>query len=93
MKFTRTSISITLERVDNQALLKVADDGIGIQKTSSIKSGTVFIRSRILETNRSIGVGLGLSFVKDIAELHRANLIFSLKKMSAVRLLFVSLSD
>lgn len=75
MKFTRTSISITLERVDNQALLKVADDGIGISEDQLNKIWDRFYQVED-SRNKSLnsGVGLGLSFVKDIAELHRAEL-------------------
>ena len=75
MKFTRTSISITLERVDYQALLKVADDGIGISEDQLNKICDRFYQVED-SRNKSLnsGVGLGLSFVKDIAELHRAEL-------------------
>lgn len=75
MKYTRTSISITLEREDNQVLLKVVDDGMGISEDQLNKIWDRFYQVED-SRNKSLnsGVGLGLSFVKDIAELHRAEL-------------------
>lgn len=75
MKFTRTSITITLEREGKQALLKVADDGMGISEDQLNKIWDRFYQVEG-SRNKSLnsGVGLGLSFVKDIAELHRAEL-------------------
>ena len=75
MKFTRTSISITLEREDGKAILKVTDDGMGISEDQVNKIWNRFYQVEG-SRNKSLnsGVGLGLSFVKDIAELHRAEL-------------------
>lgn len=95
MKFTRTSISITLERVDNQALLKVADDGIGISEDQLNKIWDRFYQVED-SRNKSLnsGVGLGLSFVKDIAELHRAELdIQSKEDVGSTFIICFPLSD
>ena len=75
LKFTKNKVSITLEHSRNRAVLKVADDGIGISPDHITKIWDRFYQVED-SRNKSInsGIGLGLSFVKDIADLHRAEL-------------------
>ena len=75
LKFTKNKVSITLEHSQDRAVLKVADDGIGISPDHITK---IWDRFYQVEDSRNklinSGIGLGLSFVKDIADLHRAEL-------------------
>lgn len=75
LKFTESKIWITLEYSFDKDMLKVADDGIGISQDHLENIGDRFYQvddSRNKSQNK--GIGLGLSFVKDIADLHRARL-------------------
>ena len=75
LKFTESKIWITLEHSFDKAMLKVADDGIGISQDHLENIWDRFYQaddSRNKSQNK--GIGLGLSFVKDIADLHRARL-------------------
>ncbi|OIO79464.1 MAG: hypothetical protein COS39_02080 [Hydrogenophilales bacterium CG03_land_8_20_14_0_80_62_28] len=66
-------ISVRLTREAGKALLRVADDGPGVAPADREKLGTRFQRF----APQSIeGVGLGLSIVRRIAELHGARLDF-----------------
>ena len=74
-KFTNSKISISLRKHGDRAILKVSDDGIGISKEHLANIWDRFYQaesSRNKDLNS--GAGLGLSFVKDIADLHRAEL-------------------
>lgn len=81
LKFTESKIWITLEHSLDKAVLKVADDGIGI---SQDHLANIWDRFYQVEDSRNksqnSGMGLGLSFVKDIADLHRAELDIVSKK-------------
>ena len=73
VKFTRSKVAIRLEASPVGAVLKVADDGIGIALEHLSK---IWDRFYQVEDSRNkglnSGIGLGLSFIKDIADLHRA---------------------
>lgn len=73
VKFTRSKVVIRLEASPAGAVLKVADDGIGIAPDHLSK---IWDRFYQVEDSRNkglnSGIGLGLSFIKDIADLHRA---------------------
>ncbi|WP_314729853.1 HAMP domain-containing sensor histidine kinase [Peptostreptococcus stomatis] len=74
-KFTKSKVSISLETSQARTLLKVADDGIGIPPDHLDKIWDRFYQvegSRNKSVNN--GLGLGLSFVKSIADLHRAEM-------------------
>ena len=73
VKFTRSKVAIRLGASPAGAVLKVADDGIGIGPDHLSK---IWDRFYQVEDSRNkglnSGIGLGLSFIKDIADLHRA---------------------
>ena len=73
VKFTKSKVAIRLEASPVGAVLKVADDGIGIGPDHLSK---IWDRFYQVEDSRNkglnSGIGLGLSFIKDIADLHRA---------------------
>lgn len=62
-------IWITLEQRDNEVLLHVRDDGIGIAKDQQDKIWKRFYQVDAARTGKS-GAGLGLSMVQKIAEIH-----------------------
>ena len=72
-KFTKTKVAIRLVASPAGDVLKVSDDGIGIAPDHLSKIWDRFYqvedsRNKVLNS----GIGLGLSFIKDIADLHRA---------------------
>ena len=73
VKFTKSKIAIRLEASPAGSVLKVADDGIGIEPDHLSK---IWDRFYQVEDSRNkglnSGIGLGLSFIKDIADLHQA---------------------
>lgn len=69
---TEGNIYVDLQSDDTQATLSVKDNGVGIENKDIEKIFDRFYRS---DTSRaSGGTGLGLSFVKEIAEIHSAKL-------------------
>ena len=72
------SIIVTLKKEGENVLLSVEDDGIGIEKDETEKIWNRFYRA---DTSRATGgTGLGLSFVKEIAEIHGAKVSVNSEK-------------
>ena len=75
MKFTRTTISVSLNRINKEIILQIKDDGVGIAKEEQ-----KYIWDRVFQINNSRnkdknrGSGLGLSMVNKIAQLHSATI-------------------
>lgn len=94
VKFTKSKVAIRLEASPGGAILKVADDGIGPDHLSKI-----WDRFYQVEDSRNkglnSGIGLGLSFIKDIADLHRAEvkIISEEGKGSLFRVNFPQIKD
>ena len=65
-----TKINVTLATKRNNALLIVADNGIGISDNEKNEIFTKFYRVGNEETRRTKGTGLGLFIVKHIVDLH-----------------------
>ena len=73
MKFTKTAISVSLNRINKEIILQIKDDGVGIAKEEQKYIWDRFFQinnSRNKDKNR--GSGLGLSMVNKIAQLHSA---------------------
>ena len=96
VKFTKTKVAIHLVASPAGAVLKVADDGIGIAPDHLSK---IWDRFYQVEDSRNkglnSGIGLGLSFIKDIADLHRAEvkIISEEGKGSLFRVTFPQIQD
>ena len=75
MKFTKTTISVSLNRINKEIILQIKDDGVGIAKEEQKYIWDRFFpinNSRNKDKNR--GSGLGLSMVNKIAQLHSATI-------------------
>ncbi|MDR2195071.1 MAG: sensor histidine kinase N-terminal domain-containing protein [Gallionellaceae bacterium] len=67
-------VEVTLRTVAGQTELDVSDSGAGVPDEWIARLGQRFHR---LDPGAADGVGLGLSIVQRIAEIHRANVTFS----------------
>ena len=67
-------ISISATKEDNQVIIQIEDDGIGISKDDLQHIFDKFYRVDRPETEGIIGSGLGLSIVKTIVEKHRGRI-------------------
>ena len=75
MKFTKTTISVSLNRINKEIILQIKDDGVGIAKKEQKYIWDRFFQinnSRNKDKNR--GSGLGLSMVNKIAQFHSATI-------------------
>jgi signal transduction histidine kinase len=68
------NIFVELKRQNNSILLKVADEGIGIDDREKKKIFDIFYRSGSEAIRKTKGTGLGLYLCKRIAENHRAKI-------------------
>ena len=75
MKFTKTTINVSLNRINKDVILQIKDDGIGITKEDQ-----KYIWDRFFQTSdsrnkdKNKGSGLGLSMVNRIVQLHLATI-------------------
>ncbi|MCJ7680415.1 MAG: HAMP domain-containing histidine kinase, partial [Candidatus Aminicenantes bacterium] len=76
MKYSGDSrdIELTLEKKEDQAVIHVADKGIGIDPHEQKKIFGKFYRVPSAENERTAGTGLGLSLVAHIVEAHGGRL-------------------
>ena len=63
-------ITLTLEREDSEAVVAVQDNGIGIPPVALEQIFDMFRRLPTQETRPTDGLGIGLSVVRTIVELH-----------------------
>jgi signal transduction histidine kinase len=61
---------ITIDSTENEAIIIVADTGIGINKSDTENLFTEFVRIKNEKTRNITGSGLGLSIVKKVIELY-----------------------
>ncbi|MBA2954646.1 hypothetical protein GON03_09955 [Nocardioides sp. MAH-18] len=64
------SVTVRLEKGDDEALLVCSDEGIGISASDVERLGTEFFRSTNPEAVAQPGTGLGLAIVRRIIERH-----------------------
>jgi len=75
IKFTKTTINVSLNRINKEVILQIKDDGIGITKEDQ-----KYIWDRFFQTSdsrnkdKNKGSGLGLSMVNRIVQLHLATI-------------------
>ena len=63
-------ITLTLEREDSEAVVAVQDNGIGIPQAALEQIFDMFRRLPTQETRPTDGLGVGLSLVRTLVELH-----------------------
>ena len=63
-------ITVTLERDRTEALVTVQDNGIGIPPSSLEQVFDMFSQVRVSEGNTTDGLGIGLSLVRTLVQLH-----------------------
>jgi signal transduction histidine kinase len=64
-------VTVTLEREEDNAILRIADNGVGIPKESLGKIFDRFYRVDKARSRKSGSSGLGLSIVRGIVELNQ----------------------
>ena len=75
IKFTKTTINVSLNRINKEVILQIKDDGVGIAKKDQ-----KYIWDRFFQTSdsrnkdKNKGSGLGLSMVNRIVQLHSATI-------------------
>ena len=67
-------VEVTLEDTDDEILLTVCDNGIGIPQKDLEKIFKEFFRSSNVSEESHEGTGIGLSIVKEIVEKHGGNI-------------------
>ena len=87
MKYStdRRRIDLTLTVVDDQAVIRVTDYGLGIAPQDQTRLFERFYRAPIPENARIPGAGLGLSLVRHIVAAHRGSIQVSVRLAKAVR--------
>jgi len=63
-------IRLTAERVDNQAVLRVKDNGIGIASEMLPHIFDLFVQADHAATRSQGGLGIGLTLVKNLVDMH-----------------------
>ena len=76
LKYTPEGESITVEidQVDEQCVIKIKDTGLGMDKKLKNKIFDRFYQIRTTNTSSMVGTGIGLSFTKKIVELHHGSI-------------------
>ena len=67
-------ITVTVEQRDDEVVLRVRDSGIGIAAEDLERVFEPFTKSRHAMANPSSGLGLGLTLVRRMLELHRGGI-------------------
>ncbi len=72
LKFTRPGsvVDVSVVREGNEAVLRVADQGVGISKEMLPKIFDLFVQAHQTIDRTRGGLGIGLTLVKRLAELH-----------------------
>lgn len=67
-------VSLTAEETEDEIILKISDNGIGIAKKDQAKIFEKFYRSNVDNVTQRSGHGLGLALAKEIIDLHHGKL-------------------
>jgi DNA-binding response OmpR family regulator len=75
-KFTndKGNIQVCIEEYDNEVIVLVKDDGIGLSPENQKKIFKRFYQVKYEHSEKNKGFGLGLSIAKEIVELHNAKI-------------------
>ncbi|WP_147676715.1 hybrid sensor histidine kinase/response regulator transcription factor [Algibacter pacificus] len=75
-KFTEKggNIKILIDQIDDYCILKIKDNGAGMNKEFESKIFNRFYQIQTTNTSHFIGSGIGLSFTKKIVELHHGTI-------------------
>lgn len=76
VKYTATggTVDVTLSQVDDEVVLRVSDDGLGISEEDQRGLFRAFFRTTNPDALREPGTGLGLAIVATIVERHRGRI-------------------
>ncbi|MFD0681459.1 MULTISPECIES: sensor histidine kinase [unclassified Paenibacillus] len=76
IKFTPEggTVFVSLEQLDNQAVVRISDTGIGIAEEDQTRIFERFFKADKSRNRASSGSGLGLSIVKNIIERHHGTI-------------------
>ena len=76
LKFTfEGSISVDVRREDDEAVITVADTGIGVAATEIPRLFERFHRIENVRARSNEGSGIGLALVKELVDLHRGSIV------------------
>lgn len=71
---SESKVEIEINRKENKAILKVKDEGIGMNEYDKKHAFDKFYRSGNEETRNTKGTGLGLYIVKKLVQWHKASI-------------------
>lgn len=85
--YTQTKIQLSFERIGNNLMLYVDDDGIGIPEADRDRIFEPFERMDRSRNRNSGGYGLGLSICREIATLHKGRIDISESPLGGARII------
>ncbi|GAB3027630.1 ATP-binding protein [Bowmanella dokdonensis] len=85
MRYARSLIRISIERVDDNILLRVDDDGPGVAEADRERIFEPFFRPDASRDRKRGGAGLGLAIVRRIQQWHRGSCSVERSPMGGAR--------
>lgn len=74
LKFTKNKIKIIVQKIDSKVVIKVIDNGIGIEKKNQKKIFNKFTQINDYSTKNESSTGLGLTISKEFIKLHNGKI-------------------
>ncbi len=74
LKFTKNKIEINVQKFDSKVIIKVIDNGIGIEKKNQKKIFNKFTQINDYSTKNESSTGLGLTISKEFVKLHNGKI-------------------
>lgn len=74
LKFTKNKIEIIVQKIDSKVVIKVIDNGIGIEKKNQKKIFNKFTQINDYSTKNESSTGLGLTISKEFIKLHNGKI-------------------